>query len=185
MDGKEIIAIILILAAISIFIKLFRVIAFFVFAAAIAIGYFYFFDRDKIDIPKLFGIDKPSLSNPTINNVQNVLPDLTVGILWTPESKIPYQCHKPLPVVCMVNNNGTKVANNIEVSLNGNLYVQYIQSLMPNSGKKVYFNIELNRIVSGTGLKRFDFYFMVDPKNRIIESNEFNNRSDVFFIQCF
>jgi hypothetical protein len=186
MNEKEILTIIIIIFAIIIFIKLWRVLAFFVFAAAIAIGYFYFFERDRINIPKITDFNKSPYQGPApiINPSPQALPDFTVSWdLKPPVKRLP--CNEPFYVAGIVTNYGSAIAHNIEVKLNDGHQYYFIQSLLPNDRTRILIEIKPDIIVNRTGLRYFNFYWEVDPENQIKEIDENNNRSSQFYFECF
>jgi subtilase family serine protease len=153
--------------------------------ASIAFVIFYFLNGTRVPFipgdnnPFLVPKHPPSFPN---NNIKS-LPDLSVKWVERPSGK--FSCETPFPIAASVSNRGQATAYNIEVIHNGIRTAQYIYELKPNHSKKLRFYPKLPNTSPGYGAKKFHFHFAVDPHNRVRETNEQNNRSESFYVECF
>lgn len=185
MDKNELLMLAAAVIGLAIVIKLWKQIAAVVGIGAVAV--IFMCVSTDIQCPLddwSFSMPSPPYKQPRPEiKPQTVFPDLDVKIITVPS--VPFSCDSKFPIDVIVRNFGQGIARNIEVVSFSPYFTWKIPVLAPNTSKQERFYPKLTGWSRGRGLNSFQIYFMVDPSQRIAESNENNNQSDIKNIQCF
>lgn len=176
-DNYQIVTVLIILAALSILLSLWRIIAFLIIVAVIIFGYAAY----KGNTNFLFEFAKENMIETTkpIVNQNKGLPELSIGVL-SPQFLSPVRCGTVVNLVVAIRNTGNAPAYNVKV-ICGKVY-KHIRTLNPNQQIRLPFNFQL--IHSNSKLPNKErILFSVDPNNEINELIESNNFYE-YIIEC-